>query len=261
MMLTYADNFLPVAKLLDKDRQYRPFPAAMTQGYAFTQFADKAELQAAAADWLAAALRDAIARRGSAVFMGSGGSTPGPIYESLSRADLAWSQVLIGLCDERWVEADHPASNGAMLARTLLQNNAAAADFVAMKVPGADPFAAVDAVNDRYIDAALTDVMLLGMGPDAHTLSWFEGGRGYGDAVSSDTTSVVAAVEAIESDVTGPNLLRMTLTQPCVAYARSILLLITGVEKKKVFERAPEDAAVNIMKRAAGDALTVYYCD
>lgn len=260
-MRIYADNFLSAAKLLDKDRQYRPFPAAMTQGYAFRQFADKTQLQAAAADWLAAALRDAIARRGSAVFMGSGGSTPGPIYESLSNADLDWSHVQIGLCDERWVDPDHPASNAAMVMRTLLQNQAAAADFVPMKTLGKDPFAAIDEVNDRYLAAALTDVMLLGMGPDAHTLSWFQGGRGYKDAVSADTTSVVAAVEAIESDVTGPNLLRMTLTQPCVAYARSILLLITGEEKKKVFETAPESAPVSVMKRAAGDALTVYYCD
>lgn len=233
----------------------------MTQGYVFESFASKAELQAAAADWIARALADAIERRGSAVFMGSGGTTPGPIYESLSSAELDWDKVQIGLCDERWVEPDHPASNGAMLQRTLLQNRATAADYTPMKVAGSDPFAAVDQVNDLYMDASLTDVMLLGMGPDAHTLSWFQGGRGYDDAVAPDSTAVVAAVEAIESDVTGPNLLRMTLTQPCVAYARSVLLLITGAEKKAVFESAAPEAPVNIMKRAAGQALTVFYCD
>ena len=68
-------------------------------------------------------------------------------------------------------------------------------------------------------------------------------------------------MEAIESEVTGPNLLRMTLTQPSVAYARNVLLLITGAEKRKVFETAPADAPVSIMKRATGQALTVFYCD
>ena len=233
----------------------------MTQGHVFTTFENKADLQTAAADWIAEALRDAIQRRGSAVFMGSGGRTPGPIYETLSQADLAWDLVQIGLCDERWVDRDHPASNGAMMERTLLQNKAAAAAYVPMKVPGDDPFSAVAEVNDLYMDASLTDVMLLGMGPDAHTLSWFAGGRGYADAVNPDTTSVVAAVEAIESDVTGPNLLRMTLTQPCVAYARNILLLITGADKRAVFESAAPEAPVSVMKRAAGHALTVYYCD
>ena len=233
----------------------------MTQGHVFQTFENKAALQQAAADWLADALRDAIARRGSAVFMGSGGRTPGPIYETLSQADLDWQQVHVGLCDERWVDVDHPASNGAMMARTLLQNEAAAASYTPMKITGDDPFAAVREVDELYQEAGLTDVMLLGMGPDAHTLSWFAGGRGYEDAIDSDTTSTVAAVEAIESDVTGPNLLRMTLTQPCVAYARNILLLITGEDKRAVFDSAPADAPVSIMKRAAGDARTVFYCD
>jgi len=233
----------------------------MTQGYVFKSFDDKAALQQASADWIAARLDDAIKRRGSAIFMGSGGRTPGPIYETLSQANLDWAKVQVGLCDERWVDSDHSASNGAMLERTLLQNKAAAADYVPMKIRGDDPFAAVAVVNDFYLDAGLTDVMLLGMGPDAHTLSWFAGARGYEAAVDPDTTSIVAAIEAIESEVTGPNLLRMTLTQPCVAYARNVLLLITGADKRDVFETAPADAPVSLMKRAAGDALTVYYCD
>jgi len=152
------------------------------------------------------------------------------------------------------VDADHPASNGAMIERTLLQNHAASAAYTPMKIAGPDPFRAVEQVDELYIDASLTDVMLLGMGPDAHTLSWFKGGRGYEEAISPDSTSVVAAVEAIQSDVTGPNLMRMTLTQPCVAYARNILLLITGAEKRAVFGSAPEDAPVSIMRRAAGDS-------
>lgn len=233
----------------------------MTQGHVFKNFDSKAALQQAAADWIAEALEDAIDRRGSATFMGSGGRTPGPIYETLSNSDLDWMKVQVGLCDERWVDSDHPDSNGAMIERTLLQNKAAAADYVPMKITGDDPFAAVEAVNDLYLDAGLTDVMLLGMGPDAHTLSWFTGARGYEAAIDADTTSVVTAIEAIESDVTGPNLLRMTLTQPCVAYARKVLLLITGADKRAVFEAADDNAPVSLMKRAAGRALTVYYCD
>lgn len=233
----------------------------MTLGHVFKTFENKAALQSAAAEWLAERLRDAIARRGSAVFMGSGGTTPGPIYETLSKEHLDWDSVHVGLCDERWVDETHAASNGAMLERTLLQNEAAIASYTPMKVDGDDPFGAIDVVNELYLEAGLTDVMLLGMGPDAHTLSWFEGARGYEAAIDPDTTSVVTAIEAIESDVTGPNLLRMTLTLPCVAYARNVLLLITGEAKKKVFDTAPPDAPVSRMKAAAGHALTVFYCE
>jgi 6-phosphogluconolactonase/glucosamine-6-phosphate isomerase/deaminase len=51
----------------------------------------------------------------------------------------------------------------------------------------------------------------------------------------------------------------MTLTQPCVAYARKVLLLITGDDKKAVFETAAPETPVGIMRAAAGDALTVFY--
>lgn len=233
----------------------------MTLGYVFKTFENKAALQTAAADWLAERLRDAIARRGSAVFMGSGGTTPGPIYEALSKETLDWDSVHVGLCDERWVDETHAASNGAMLERTLLQNEAAIASYTPMKVDGDDPFNSIDVVNELYLEAGLTDVMLLGMGPDAHTLSWFAGARGFEAATDPDTTSVVTAIEAIQSDVTGSNLLRMTLTLPCVAYARSVLLLITGADKKRVFDTAPVDAPVSLMKAAAGQALTVFYCE
>ncbi len=233
----------------------------MTQGYVFKTFENKSALQQASADWIASKLADAIARRGSAVFMGSGGRTPGPIYETLSNAEIDWARVHIGLCDERWVDVSHEASNGAMMERTLLQNNAKMATYTPMKIAGADPFAAIEEVNELYQEAGLTDVMLLGMGPDAHTLSWFADGRGYDAAIDPDSTSVVTALEAIQSEVTGPNLLRMTLTQPCVAYARDVLLLITGADKRSVFETAGPDSPVSIMRRAAGQALTVYYCD
>lgn len=226
-----------------------------------TTFIDKAALQAASAEWISARLSDAIARRGSAVFMASGGRTPGPIYEALSQQDLDWGSVWIGLTDERWVDVGHEASNGAMVERTLLQNKAATADYTPMKLSGDDAFASIDALSELYLEAYTTDVMLLGMGPDAHTLSWFEGGRGYDEAVSPDATHPVAAIEAIQSEVTGPNTLRMTLTRPCVAEARHVLLLITGEEKLRVFETASDETPVGIMKRAAGDALTVFYTD
>ena len=109
--------------------------------------------------------------------------------------------------------------------------------------------------------ANFADVVLLGMGPDAHTLSWFAGGKGYDEAVDPIASRIVAAVKAVESDVTGPNTLRMTLTYPAVAQARHVLLLITGADKKHVFETADANTPVGRMRTAAGNALTVFYCE
>uniref|UniRef100_UPI0028A9EA2D 6-phosphogluconolactonase n=1 Tax=Brevundimonas sp. TaxID=1871086 RepID=UPI0028A9EA2D len=47
----------------------------------------------AAADRLATALADALAADGRALFAGSGGSTPSPIYARLAQTDLDWARV------------------------------------------------------------------------------------------------------------------------------------------------------------------------
>ncbi len=239
----------------------RAFAQSMNDTPDFVEFADRPALQKAAADWIAARLADAISRRGSAVFMAAGGRTPGPIYAQLAQTPLDWSRVTIGLTDERWVDEDHPASNSAMLRAALLRGGAAKARYIPMKSPGGDAFGAVEELGELYLDAGLSDVMLLGMGPDAHTLSWFAGARGYSLAVDPLNPSAVAAIEAIESDVTGPNRLRMTLTQPCVANARHVLLLITGADKRAVWGAAGPDTPVGIMRAAAGQALRVFYAD
>lgn len=224
------------------------------------EFKTKPDLQNAAAEWIAQRLEDPLSRRKKATLMLSGGSTPGPIYEKLSHFDIDWRHVTVGLADERWLEETSPASNSAMVRRTLLQNKAASALYTPMKLSGDDPFKSIEDVAKLYEPALRTDVMILGMGPDAHTLSWFSGARGYKSAIDPENPLAVTAVEAIQSPVTGEHTRRMTLTQRCVANARHILLIITGEEKKRVFETAATDAPVSIMHRAAGDALTVFYC-
>lgn len=225
------------------------------------EFASKTALQTALAGAIEEALREALARRGHAIFMGAGGTTPGPVYEQLSALDLDWSEVTIGLTDERWVDEDHAGSNAALFRRTLLQDKAANAPFIPMKTPHGSPFEAAPTVRDNYIAAGFADMVLLGMGPDAHTLSWFPDARGLDAALDPATPNPVAAIEAKRSDVTGDNTLRMTLTLPCIANARQVLLAITGKDKRAVFETAAPDTPVKVMAAAAGQALQVFYAD
>lgn len=233
----------------------------MNKRFEFTKFSSKPALQAAAATWITDRLKDAILRRGRACFFAAGGSTPGPIYQQMQTADLDWSKLKVGLGDERWVDEGHKRSNAAMIRQTLLQGAAVRADFLPMKVAGDDPFAAAGFVDEQYRGLGIADVLLAGMGPDSHTLSWFPGGRGYEAATDTETEARVAALEAIESDVTGSETLRMTVTYPVVAEARAVLLLITGIDKRQVFETAGPTTPIGTLIQAAGQALTVFYTD
>ena len=233
----------------------------MSQTTAFHTFGTKQTLQTDAAHWIETRLADALARRGEASLICSGGSTPGPIYQELSEIDLDWSRVNVGLADERWVDASDEASNERLVRETLLQNKAAEANFIPMKTPAASPFEAEKDVHALYRSITSTvDVMLLGMGEDGHTLSWFADAKGLDNAMSEAAPMNVAAIDAPKSKVTGEHTQRMTLTLPVIARARYILLVITGEKKRTDFERRDRSHPVTQMRTAAGDALTIFSC-
>ena len=71
----------------------------MSQTTAFHTFGTPETLQTDAAHWIETRLADALARRGEASLICSGGSTPGPVYQQLSELDLDWSRVSVGLAD------------------------------------------------------------------------------------------------------------------------------------------------------------------
>lgn len=79
----------------------------------------------AAAERIARALADAVADRGVAHWVSTGGSTPGPIYRHLARPPLReavpWARVHIWFGDERFVPADHPRSNAKIALSDLLE--------------------------------------------------------------------------------------------------------------------------------------------
>lgn len=232
----------------------------MTSASEFHAFGNRETFESEAADWILARLEDAISRRGRASMFCSGGSTPGPIYEALSGTSIDWGNVTVGLADERWVKVEHEASNAALVRRTLLRGKAEQAAFLPMKTPHDTPFGAEAELEKAYGGPAhVIDVLILGMGEDGHTLSWFADAKGLGAATDPGNMLSVAAIDAPKSKVTGDITQRMTLTYPAVARARNVILLLSGDKKKSVFDAADPGHPVSLMRRAAGKALTVFY--
>ena len=188
-------------------------------------------------------LQKDLAENPNVTLMLSGGSTPGPLYERLSQAELEWSRVHVALVDERWVEASHEASNQRLIQRTLRQNRASEASFLAMKNKAGTPFAGEVECQAQCATLPVPySVCLLGMGPDGHTASLFPNARGLEQAL--DSSELCAAIEANPSEVTGAWVERMTLTPKAIFGAKKLVLLITGEDKWQVYETAK--AAVDI---------------
>ncbi|MEM8799708.1 MAG: 6-phosphogluconolactonase [Pseudomonadota bacterium] len=186
------------------------------------------------------ALRLAIKQHGQAHFAVSGGSTPKPLYEHLSKVDLGWEHVKVTLVDERWVQPDHHASNEKFVRATLMQHNAQAASLQTLWCDGLSHQDAAIQINQAWRQTwTPIDVAILGMGTDGHTASWFPHAHGLDGAILEDERSaIVAAITADESAVTGENVERLTLTKSALRGASAILLMISGEAKRRTYELA-----------------------
>ena len=174
----------------------------------------------------------------------SGGSTPMAMYEALARRGLDWKEHRLTLVDERWVPLDHPRSNEGAICKAF-----AAARGV--RIEGLYKGAATPADGLEDARALLDrrqkqfDVVILGMGDDGHTASWFPHAEGLAAALGEDVA--VAAIRARQSDVTGEEVDRLTLGLGAIRRAGLIILMMAGEQKRATFERALEAGPVDDM--------------
>jgi len=190
------------------------------------------------AERVAGVLSEAVARRGQAGLIVSGGSTPKPLFERLSRADLAWPKVTITLADERWVPPESEGSNARLLREVLLQHDAAAATFLPLASAGASPEEDAASAETR-LDAFPwpADITILGMGTDGHTASWFPGASQLAAALDPEGERRCLALtpEPLPAEAPYP---RLTLTLPAILASRRLLVMLSGADKRSAYERA-----------------------
>ena len=197
----------------------------------FVEHPDRDAMTADVAGRLARDLADALSGGRRATLAAPGGTTPGPIFDALSGADLRWDLVRVMLTDERCVPPDHPRSNERLLRERLLVGRAAAAGYVPIATAGAG--GAADAVRARLPDGVLpVTILLLGMGADMHTASLFPGSPQLADALDERAPALMAV------DAPGQPERRITLTAPALKGAASIHVAISGAEKREALERA-----------------------
>ena len=198
---------------------------------------DRSAWADACAARLAETLAAAVSETGKAIFAGSGGSTPSPIYARLAPAQLDWSRIAVTLIDERYVPETSPESNAALLKRTLLTGLAAAARFVPLYTPAVTvDRAAALAAHALAAEGGRLDAVLLGMGEDGHICSMFPASPTLKTLLSPALPPTVLGVPH-GRDGAAPSLERLSINLPYLIQARRVVLAITGTVKRDVFER------------------------
>ncbi len=232
----------------------------VNNNFNFNDFKNREALVDRLCDKIIKELTQAVERKGYATLVLSGGSTPKKLLNKLSLVDFEWEKVRVTLVDERWVEKQSEQSNEKLIRDNFLINNAKKARFFHLKTDGAF---AKDSVTTLGVTleklSRELDVVVLGMGLDGHTASFFPYSKELRHALSTDdlVCATTATVEPKE---------RVTLSKSYLLSSKNLLLHIEGKDKKEVFLHASESDNVGIMPIIAmmqqkKPLLEVYYAD
>jgi 6-phosphogluconolactonase len=207
------------------------------------------------ANIIAGQLGEFLRRDGKATLCVPGGTTPGPIFDTLSGVDLDWANVAVVLNDERWVPEASDRSNTRLLRERLIRGRAAQARLLPLYAPAEQPEEMLAALEDGIRPYLPISVLLLGMGADMHTASLFPGADRLEEALSPHAPILLPmrAEAAVEP--------RVTLTAPVLRDAFHIHILITRPEKRAALDRAMTLTPLEAPVRAVLDNATVHWAE
>jgi 6-phosphogluconolactonase len=202
-------------------------------------YPDKDSLIKTAADQIIALAKRIIDTRGRFSIALAGGSTPKPLYERLAELEYAqqlnWRNVHLFFGDERAVPSDHPDSNYAMVADALLRHiqipdvNVHRINTEQTPERAAAHYAHELRTFFMHTPAAI-DLVLLGLGDDAHTASLFPG-----TPPTYETQMWVTAHYVHKHDG-----YRITMTPALINQARNVAFLVSGDDKATALKNVLE---------------------
>ncbi|KRH95370.1 6-phosphogluconolactonase [Cylindrospermopsis sp. CR12] len=199
-------------------------------------------LIARAQDAILSSLATAIQERGQFTIALSGGSTPKPLYEAIGSLNLDWDKIHVFWGDERYVPSNHPDSN-ELMARIAWLNRVPIPQTNIHAIPTLSGNPVADANKyEQHLQEFFhcspgtfpsLDVILLGMGDDAHTASLFP---------HTEALQVRDRLVTVGNKDGNP---RITFTYPLINAARSVIFLAAGANKRpalsQVFAEVADD--------------------
>ena len=207
----------------------------------FKEYPDAELMMIDLANQLAGDLENALLTHDRVSFAVPGGTTPGPVFDTLSAVDLGWDRIDVMLTDERWVPETSDRSNTRLLRERLLVDKAASATLIPLYADAPTPEDKLPSLAAALDPLLPILVMLLGMGADMHTASIFPEADQLDAALNgSDNLVAMRAPGAPE--------LRITLSAKVLKGAMCRHIVIIGDEKRAALNKAchlkPHEAPV-----------------
>jgi 6-phosphogluconolactonase len=205
------------------------FPASMIRrSIHIVEDADALARQAASR--IIEASKSAIAKKGFFAIALSGGSTPKVTFGLLAaepfKSQVEWGKWDVYWGDERCVPPDHADSNFKMATDAMLSKVPVPAANIHRMKGEIDPNEAAKEygllLKEKFGEGGL-DLVMLGMGPDGHTLSLFPGTTALSEVKHRCVSNWVEKFKTF----------RVTMTAPFVNKAKMIMVIAGGADKKE----------------------------
>lgn len=201
---------------------------------------DSDELSRGFADWIVDYIEKKLQQQARFTIVLSGGSTPKKFYQLLAsdkyKNKIDWNKLHVFWGDERYVPFTDDRNNAKMAFENLLDHVPVPEEQIHIMRTDIEPEASAieyEKLLRQYFpgDNQSFDLVLLGMGDDAHTLSLFPG---Y-DIVKEKKSRVKAFYTEEQK------MYRITLTAPVVNAAGCIAFLVSGADKAPALHHVLSD--------------------
>ena len=156
----------------------------------------------------------------------SGGTTAKQCYDAAAAITTDWAGTSFWFGDERWVPVSDPDSNEGM-ARMSWLDRVTTGEVVSLATAGTTREAAAVAYDAELRAAGGVELVHLGLGPDGHTASIFPGST----TIEETGHWVVPSGDELHPQP------RLTFTFPAIAQARTVVVTVTGSEKRNAVSR------------------------
>jgi len=199
----------------------------------FKEYLNSEELNKELLNLFEQSINEDIKKKGEAIILLSGGSTPLSLYRKFNELNVDWRKVHISLTDERFVPIYSKKSNYHNIINKLKGNKELDDQFQTMIYDLINIELNIIECNQRHKKFfQQKSIVLLGMGDDGHTASLFKNHYYKSLDFHSNESKIISNYSPTEPRI------RITHNKASLLNTKNLFLYIIGNKKKEVFNNS-----------------------